>query len=615
MEFTRHKLISITLFSIMYLFYSSLFFSFSQFTILLNTVIFLIVIIPAIALKEKLSTIWLSTFLVFLSILFSVQSVYYRAFNQFGLISTLISMKNDIGFYSDSVIEFIQLKDILLLLLPLFFILITRYAKKKIKNIYYKNIVRKALIYLAGTTVVLTSLFFVLLNQSKNEYDIFSYFKTDHFIFLTIPNTNQFTNRFGLVGLFFRDVSNTYLESMNISNKKAANDINQILSTNSEITINSYSGLYEGKNLLLIEAESLNNFAIDPILTPTLYRLKTNGIDVDGYNSPLLFGSTSDSEFMANTSLYPSNNGYITYHRYASNLYPNTLAKQFQLSDYITTAFHNSAGDFYNRTNMLKQLGYEFMDSNILGLGAGELDSRTLNVAKWIFFEQERYLSFWITYSGHQPYTVESLDPTLVQYYNQVVSVYPNLPSAEQVYLAKIMDFDRSLEYLIYDFEHNNKLNDLVIIIYGDHHPKEIFSEKTDFYETCESKGYTTTNCFETPFIIWDNSNISQTIQKVSNPLDIAPTIYDLFNLDYDKSSIVGRSIFDQSYEGYYFDEFGTIKTDNFMYNSIDHSIISFNNTSDDSNLITAQALYQKMQILRKLVDINYFKELETEIE
>jgi len=613
MEFTRHKLISITLFTIMYIFYSSLFFSFSKYTLLLNSVIYLIIMLPAITLREKLSTLWLGFFLVFLSILFSVQSVYYRAFNQFGLISTLVSMKNDIGFYSESVIEFIQLKDILLLLLPLVFILFTQYTKKRIKNVYYKNIMRKIIISIFSLTLVLSSLFFVLLNQSKNEYDIFSYFKTDHFIFLTIPNTNQFTNRFGLVGLFFRDISNTYLESMNISSKKTVNDINQIMTSNSEININDYSGIYEGKNLLLIEAESLNNFAIDPILTPTLYRLKTNGINVEGYNSPLLFGSTSDSEFMANTSLYPSNNGYITYHRYASNLYPNTLAKQFQSSDYITSAFHNSAGDFYNRTNMLKQLGYDFMDSNILGLGTGELDSRTLNVAKWIFFEQEKFLSFWITYSGHQPYTVESLDPTLIQYYNEVTRLYPDLPSSEQVYLAKIMDFDRSLEYLIYDYEHNNKLDDLVIIIFGDHHPKEIFTEKTDFYETCESKGYNTTNCFETPFIIWDNSNISQTINKVSNPLDISPTIYDLFNLDYDRSTIIGNSVFDPTYDGYYFDEYGYIKTDNFTYNTIDHTIISFNETDDDKNIITAQALYQKMQILRKLVDINYFKEMDPE--
>ena len=108
----------------------------------------------------------------------------------------------------------------------------------------------------------------------------------------------------------------------------------------------------------------------------------------DGYNSPLLYGSTSDTEFMVNTSLYPSNSGYITFHRYASNLYPTTLAKQFKANGYETDAYHNSAGDFYNRNAMLKQLGYNFLDSNLLGLGAGSLDSNTLSVAKWIIYEK-----------------------------------------------------------------------------------------------------------------------------------------------------------------------------------------------------------------------------------
>ncbi len=33
---------------------------------------------------------------------------------------------------------------------------------------------------------------------------------------------------------------------------------------------NEYTGLFEGKHLYLIEAESLTTFAIDPVLTPTL---------------------------------------------------------------------------------------------------------------------------------------------------------------------------------------------------------------------------------------------------------------------------------------------------------------------------------------------------------
>lgn len=541
-----------------------------------------------------------------------MQSVYFRAFNQFGLLSTLISMKNDIGFYSESILELIQFKDIILVLLPYVYILIEFIMQKMIQNRTYQNSVRKLLLTLSSTCIIFISLFAYMLNQSKSEYDIFSYFKTDHFIFLTIPNTNQFTNRFGLVGLFIRDVSNTTLSTFNLGQNKSVESISSILSSNQETEISSYSGMYEGKNLLLIEAESLNNFAIDPILTPTLYKLMTTGIMIEGYNSPLLYGSTSDTEFMVNTSLFPSNSGYITYHRYASNSYPTTLAKQFKSEGYDSDAFHNSGGDFYNRNTMLNQLGYNFLDSNVLGLGAGELDSNTLNIAKWIFYEKEKYFSFWITYSGHQPYTVESLNPTLLSYYERVSQLYPDLPTQEKVFMAKNMDLDISLEYLIYDFNRNQKLEDLVIILYGDHQPKDIFMDKPSFYEFCDIKEYDYDFCFNTPFIIWDSKLKSQTYSKVSNPLDIAPTIYDLFNLDYDVNQVLGKSVFDPSYEGFYFDESGIIKTDNFTYDSINQTIYS-HALSDEENLVKALEYYQNMQDLRKIVDVNYFEVTDSE--
>lgn len=612
MTLSRHKVISLIIFTTFYLFYSSIFFTLSKYTVLIYSIVYSLVLLISLLLKDKLSNIWLSSFLVFLSILYSMQSVYFRAFNQFGLLSTLISMKNDIGFYSDSVIELVQLKDVVLVILPFIYILIIIFVQTNIKNTYYENILRKLLFSLTSISIIFISLFTFMLNQSKSEYDIFSYFKTDHFIFLTIPNTNQFTNRFGLMGLFIRDVSNTTLSTLNLGNKKSVDNISTILKSNQETEVSPYSGMYEGKNLLLIEAESLNNFAIDPILTPTLYKLMTTGIMIEGYNSPLLYGSTSDTEFMANTSLFPSNSGYITYHRYASNTYPTTLAIQFKLEGYDADAFHNSAGDFYNRNTMLSQLGYNFLDSNILGLGAGESDSNTLNVAKWIFYEKDKYFSFWITYSGHQPYTVESLNPTVLSYYNRVDQLYPNLPTQEKVYMAKNMDLDISLEYLIYDFDRNQKLEDLVIILYGDHQPKEIFMDKPSFYEFCDIKEYDYDFCFNTPFIIWDSSLKSQILSKVSNPLDIAPTIYDLFNLDYNVNHVLGRSVFDPSYEGFYFDESGIIKTDNFTYDSINQTIYSHALT-DDENLLKAIDYYQNMQDLRKIVDVNYFEISDSE--
>lgn len=57
------------------------------------------------------------------------------------------------------------------------------------------------------------------------------------------------------------------------------------------------SGVFKDYNLFIIQAESLMNFGIIEELTPNLYWLKTQGIELEGFNTPLLVGSTSDREF------------------------------------------------------------------------------------------------------------------------------------------------------------------------------------------------------------------------------------------------------------------------------------------------------------------------------
>lgn len=106
---------------------------------MINTIVYSLVILISLLLKDNFSNIWLSLFLVFLSVLYSMQSVYFRAFNQFGLLSTLISMRNDIGFYSDSVLELIQIKDVVLVLRPFVYILLTLKLKILVLRISYVN--------------------------------------------------------------------------------------------------------------------------------------------------------------------------------------------------------------------------------------------------------------------------------------------------------------------------------------------------------------------------------------------------------------------------------------------------------------------------------------------
>lgn len=539
---------------------------------------------------------------------FGIQTIFYRSFNQYGMITTALSVQSNMLKFAGSVLEFIRWVDVIYVLTPFVALYLA------IKLLKYKqvesNIIRQILmilLFLSLSYTQYTELHKELEATKSDPVNLVDSIAT----YSNIPNTNVFVAQFGLNGLLLRefDIQVTPIEIQ--KELTLEEQITQLLNQKSEPTRSDYSGIFEGKNLLLIEAESLNNLAIDPELTPTLYRLKHSGLFVRGYNSPLLPGSTSDTEFMVNTSLLPTSNGKITFNTYANNTYPLTLAKVFTENNYFSMASHNNYGIYYNRTEMLPALGYTFYDA--LGLNAYDNvpDSDVIDHVKWIMYEYEKVFSFWITYNGHQPYSMDTLSEDMLMYYNLVNKKYPDMPEPEKIYFAKNMDLDRGLASLLKDYENNDLLDDLVIIIYGDHFPKGLFENKEDYRSMCEANEIEFESCFSTPLIIWNNDSIMGYVDTVSSPLDIAPTIFDLFNLNYPYNITLGNSVFDPNYRGFNFNEFGVIMTDDFTYDTARQTITHNWTKPEEVFKLEAEALYVKLQLGSKIVEIDYFNSLE----
>jgi len=539
---------------------------------------------------------------------FGIQTIFYRSFNQYGMIATALSVQSNMLKFAGSALEFLRWVDVIYVLVPI----VSLYLA--IKLLKYKqvesNIIRQSLMILFFLTLSYTQ--YTALHQElkvtkSDPVNLIDSIAT----YSNIPNTNVFVAQFGLNGLLLRefDIQVTPIEIQ--KELTLEEQISQLLNQKSEPTRNDFSGIFEGKNLLLIEAESLNNLAIDPELTPTLYRLKHSGLVVRGYNSPLLPGSTSDTEFMVNTSLLPANNGKITFNSYANNTYPLTLAKMFSENDYFSMASHNNYGIYYNRSEMLPRLGYTFYDA--IGLNAYDNvpDSDVIDHVKWIMYEYEKVFSFWITYNGHQPYSLDTLTEDVLKYYDLVNKKYPEMLEPEKTYFAKNMDLDRGLASLLKDYGNNGLLEDLVIVIYGDHFPKGLFANKEDYRLMCETNEIDFESCFNTPFIIWNNDSIMGYIDKVSSPLDIAPTIYDLFNINYPYNLALGNSVFDTNYRGFNFNEFGVIMTDDFTYDTARQTITHNWTKPEEVFKLEAEALYVKLQLGSKIVEIDYFNSLE----
>src|SRR5699024_2243938 len=59
---------------------------------------------------------------------------------------------------------------------------------------------------------------------------------------------------------------------------------------------NEYTGMFEGYNVIFFTLEGFSGYAIDPELTPTLYKLTHEGFVFNNFYTPLHFTSTSGGE-------------------------------------------------------------------------------------------------------------------------------------------------------------------------------------------------------------------------------------------------------------------------------------------------------------------------------
>ena len=570
---------------------------------ILGMLVAILLIIP-----KKFELIFMLFMAIFTSIYFSIQSVYFKAFSLYGLSSTLWSFRSEVTAFTSSIAEFIRFTDVRYFIVPIMLasatVGINRFFKKaNIKDA--KRFTRILGLTIGMVSFILFTTFFKGIAATQSEDPIVNR-KSDFMVYESASNPTIFVERFGLIALAYRDAS-SYLLNPYPSAASYEEEIGSILSTKSLPEANDYTGLFKGKNLILIEAESLNNFAIDPVLTPTLYKFKTQGFFVDGYNSPLLTGSTSDSEFMANTSLLPAFDGKIVFNDYADNVFPQTLASVLSQNGYYSIAVHNNYGMYYNRTNMLPHLGYTFYDATGLGMYDNVDDSRVIDYLKWMIYGVNPSFAFWVTFNAHQPYDENTLTETMKSYLPKIAQRYPDLPLAEQVYMAKTMDLDVGLSKLVLDYTENGILDDLVIMIYGDHYPKGLFENPDSYATTCEEKGFTTETCFRTPLIIYNSVTQGQTITKSSSTLDISPTIYDLFGVSYDPRYVLGHSVFDPNYQGFNFNPWDIIRTNAYIYDPLQDTINPYVEGDTNQYLREAHELYYEYEVLKNLVPLNYF--------
>ena len=311
---------------------------------------------------------------------------------------------------------------------------------------------------------------------------------------------------------------------------------------------NKYTGMFEGKNLIFVVAESFNEIAVSPELTPTLYKLVHEGFYFKNYYTSNNL-STIGGEFQALTGLYADNAIFSTW-RGGEAYFPYGIGTKFSELGYKTYAYHDNNAYFQDRNVYLNSQGL----SNYKGCNKGldnlincdiwpQSDVEMINATVDDYINSdEPFLTYYMTVSGHFYYTFDGNDIA-----NKNKEYVQDLGYNENVsaYLATQIELDRAMELLLKKLEEASKLDDTVIVLTADHFPYNLDINDINTLSTYERDIMIEAN--SNNLVIYNSKMNSEIIDKVGMSIDVLPTVLNLFGINYDSRIIMGKDILSDS--------------------------------------------------------------------
>lgn len=509
--------------------------------------------------RNNKKTYYILTSLLFIAICV-INSIYYNYYSSFASASLLATSvyASDFG---DVVVKFaLDIKDWLYLWqLVGMILMIVKYSNKEVNE--KKNFSTFALfiVFVVGIGCTLPpynswSRLIKLWNRVAvvDSFGVYIYQFDD--LFQSLKPT--FNNMFGYDNAL-ADVTNYYNENRR------------------EQSINEYSGIFEGKNVIAIHAESLQNFALGlkfegREVTPNLNKLVNESLYFNNFYAQVGVGTSSDTEFSYSSSLLPSNNGTVFVNYYNNKF--TTIQNLLNDKGYYVFSMHGNDGDFWNRNIMHQNMGYDkyysknsFIIDEQYGLGLSDKS----------FFRQvvpmikdindnigEPYYGTLITLTNHTPWE----DVSEFSDFKTTWTVEINGKNITRDYLdgKTLGDYIKSINYMdmaigqfFNDMEDNGLLDNTVVVIYGDHDAR--ISKKnyeymynydpyTDKVLDEEDEEYIDFNEYEyelnkkVPLIIWSKDiKESKIISIPMGMIDVLPTLGNMLGV-YNKYAL-GRDI------------------------------------------------------------------------
>ncbi len=376
---------------------------------------------------------------------------------------------------------------------------------------------------------------------------------------------------------------------------------------------NEYTGMFEGYNLIFITAEGFAPYAMVDGLTPTLKKLSTEGFVFNNYYSPIWHTSTIDGEFANTTGLIPTGSSNLK--RITKNIMPFAFGNAFSRLGYITNAYHNHSDTYYSRDKIYPVMGYDYKGRKGIGMpkrsngkypwpGSDEI---MMQLTTDEYITKEPFHTYYMTVSGHLEYSYTG---------NQMAadnkSVVKDLPYSKQAkaYIACNYELEKALTYLIEQLEEAGVAERTVIVLATDHYPYGLEKETID-----ELVGHEVDEVFElykSTLIIWSPSMKEPVeVDKYCSSIDIAPTVANLFGLEYDSRLYMGKDILSTS-EGLVVFNNKSFITDRLMYNARtkEVTLLTEEKLPEDYLSTMKQIVKNRFKISESMISLGYYKYL-----
>ncbi|MGN1345289.1 MAG: LTA synthase family protein, partial [Eubacteriales bacterium] len=310
----------------------------------------------------------------------------------------------------------------------------------------------------------------------------------------------------------------------------------------------SYYGLAEGRNVIVIQVEAMQNFVIGAFyegqeIMPNLNCLiAEDSFYFDNYYYQIGGGNTADAEFAVNNSLFAPESD-AAYVKYAENDYHGL---PFLLKDNGYSgahAFHNYIGSFWNRESAYPNQGFDsftsledFEQNDMFPMGLSDKQMFVQSMESLVTYEEPFY-AFYVTVSSHHPYAIPLKDREIVLKPEDEGTLFG-------LYLQAMNYVDRAIGEFIGHLKDAGLYDNCILAIYGDHYALSNTDPENATRVAAMTDGqYSIFDVFNVPFIVnVPGIGFAETKSVAGGHIDVLPTLLCLLGIDNNRTVMFGQN-------------------------------------------------------------------------